>query len=133
MTCFFEYAYKKACRLTAFLSMQYKWRVFLFLGTAEFFRGGGVGRGVCVCVEISPRTACCCQKLIVKYCEIQLISHISLKTSLHLFLTRPCFSHARKHAFMLESFLKLVQFWIWSEKYIKTENKSKRERIISID
>jgi len=49
---------------TAFLSTQYKRCAILsmqYKSLVPFFRGGGgVGRGVCV--EVSLRTACCCQK-----------------------------------------------------------------------
>jgi len=71
----------------AFLSMQYKWRAFLsmqykwhflsmqYKSLLHFLGGGGV------CVEVSPRTACCCQKHCSKtiYVCYDLSEYINLK------------------------------------------------------
>jgi len=79
----FEYAVQMTC----FLSMQYKWRAFLsmqykwhflsmqYKSLLHFLGGGGV------CVEVSPRTACCCQKHCSKtiYVCYDLSEYINLK------------------------------------------------------
>jgi len=50
--------------LLMLIAIYLQYKCFLFtlrtvLKSTEFFRGGG---RVCVCVEVSLRTACCCQK-----------------------------------------------------------------------